>query len=157
MEEQKFIIYKSNFLLREGTPYIIAAGGFYNRNIYGEGHVLILSPYHEPALFNLEPTHFPKDVGFELSNILKAQFEFGKEKLTRWLFGQIGDKAYAEVRRLEWEVIDDIEHLAVLLRSDRRVFEKFGDIVKTSNCAALERFVEKAQSWADIETAIRWA
>jgi hypothetical protein len=156
VEEQKFTIWKSRDALKEGVLYIIVAGGFYNRNIYAEGHVLVIRPGQEPVLFHLEPTHFPKDVGFELASLLKAQFEFGRDQLAKWLSDQTGYQAYAQIRQIHWEPMNDIEHLALLLRSDKKVLEKFDEILADSNCIELEKFLGKARIWAGISTIAPW-
>ena len=157
MEDQKFRIHKSRFLLTEGTAYIITAGGFYNRNIYGEGHLLILSPYREPLVFHMDPSHFPKDVGFELDAVLSAQFATARDHLERWLSEQIGHKARGELNRMSWEPIETAAAMAMLLRRDDRMMEMFDEVVANSNCGELAAFISKSRRLDISDPAIRWA
>jgi hypothetical protein len=149
MQEQKFIIYKSSATLQGAIPYIIVAGGFYNRSIYGEGYALIVRPGLEPILTHLEPAHYPEEVALELSSILKVQFESAKDKLTRWLIEQTAGQA-ADVRQLLWEQIQESKDLAILM-SDKRVLAKFDYILKATNCSELEEFVSKARDMQELQ------
>ena len=148
MQEQTFMILKAATPLQQTTPYIIVAGGFYNHSIYGEGHLLVVAPGRQPDLFHIEPTHFPKDVGFELHSILRAQFEFSKEKLARWLLAQIGARAFVQVRQMQWEEVRDISDIVLLLNSNKKMSEIFDDIVQATNCSELAEFVSQARELA---------
>jgi hypothetical protein len=149
-----FTIWKGCFSFQEADAYIITAGGFYHSNIYAEGYLLIVRPEHDPALLYLEPAHFPKDVGFELPGLLKAQFEFGRDKLAKWFLDQIGYQGYAYLRQIEWESISDPEDLVGLLKADKRILGKFEEILKDSNCVELEQFIGKVCDLAAVETVI---
>jgi hypothetical protein len=146
---QKFIVYKSSAPIRETMPYIIVSCGFYNRSIYAEGYLLVILDGLKPLLFSLEPTHFPQESGLEFAGILKTQFEAAKDRLAQWLIGHTGGRAWLEVQQLSWEEIGNSQSLVPLL-ADKKVAEKFDEILKATNCTELEKFVSKARDLEEL-------
>ena len=148
-----FIITRGQGVLEKSTPWLIVTVTFWkDRIIYLEQlsfvvdlngtSITILPGLKTDITTRLGP--FPADQRFEEEKLLKEELILAKQHYSSWLHGQMGDKAFVQVREMGWEETSEILPFALMyfsLSDEER--GKLKHLLGSSCCEELKNFIGK--------------
>jgi hypothetical protein len=137
--------------LEKGTPYLIVTVTFWQDRIIeleqfgfvvepGETSVTMFPGLKTDITTRLGP--FPENPKFEAEELLKEELILAKQRYSSWLYGQISDKAFAQIRGMVWEEVSEVLPFALMYFSlseeDRG---KLKQLLGSSSCEELKSFI----------------
>jgi len=140
-------------VLEKGIPYLIVTVTFWQNTIIeleqfgfvvgpGGTSITILPGLRTEIKTKLGP--FPEDSKLEAEKLLNEELILAKQHYSSWLYGQIGDKAFVQVREMGWEETLEILPFALMcfsLSDEER--GKLKHLLGSSCCEELKSFIEK--------------
>jgi len=145
-----FIIARGNVVLQKGTSWLIVSVTFWQDKIIEiEQFSFVVNP--DGVSITILPDlkidittrlgSFPENQKFKAEKLLKEELALAKQRYASWLFEQIGDKAFVQVREMGWEEISEIIPFSLMyfsLNDEER--GKLKQLLLSSCCEELKNF-----------------
>lgn len=145
-----FKIVRGFGILEKGTPYLIVTANIWENNIYLERFIFVANE-DESSITLLSPLRteigtglgaFPDKPKFELDKILEEEITLAKQYYCKWLYEQIGDRAFSQVRQALWQENNEIMPFALMFyKLNKEERKKIVQIWESSNCTDLGDFM----------------
>jgi hypothetical protein len=140
-------------VLEKGNPYLIVSITRWQNTIIeleqfsfivgpDEASITILPSLRTEVKTRLGP--FPENPKFESEKLLENELILSKQHYLRWLYEQIGDKAFAQAREVVWQETNEIVPFALMyfkLNNEERI--KLKQLLENTYCEELKDFIEK--------------
>ena len=142
-------------VLEKGVPLLfVTATNFKDKEInlgrfilivgHNEDSEAILLPFKTQIRTKLG--YLPRDQ-FELGVLLEEELLHAKQHYCDWLYKQIGDKAFAQIRHAVWQEINDIIPFALMYyKLNKKACGKIAQITKNAFCCEeLKSFIRTVE------------
>jgi hypothetical protein len=145
-----FKIVRGFGILEKGTPYLIVTANIWENHIYLERFIFVVKE-DESSITLLLPLRteigtglgvFPDKPKFELDKILEEEITLAKQYYCKWLYEQVGDRAFSQVRQALWQENNEVIPFALMFyKLGKEEQKKIVQIWENSNCTELEDFM----------------
>jgi hypothetical protein len=148
-----FKIIQGLFALEKGMPYLIVTVNMWQDQIIelkqfvfvvGHDETSITTVYDLKTEIGTKLGLFPEKGKSGLEKLLESELGLAKQNYSKWLYEQIGEKAFAQVRTIVWEDYRDIMPFAVMyfkLKEESR--QKIIQLAQDTRCGDLKDFISK--------------
>jgi len=145
-----FKIVRGFGILEKGAPYLIVTANIWENHIYLERFIFVVKE-DESSITLLLPLRteigtrlgvFPDKPKFELDKILEEEITLAKQYYCKWLYEQIGDRAFSQARQALWHENNEIVPFVLMFyKLGKEEQKKIVHIWENSNCAELGDFM----------------
>ena len=138
-------------ILEKGIPYlIVTATNWKDKNVELEKFILIVEQNKTSGMVLLssrtrissELGTLPKNPPLQLAKLLDEELLWAKRHYCSWLYEQIGDKAFAQIRDAVWQENNEIIPFALMYyKLNQEARKKIAQITENTYCEELRSFI----------------